>query len=116
MKKGIYFLCCFCLCLAAGCNEINDWPEDKFDSTIWQATAEEERYRFAKDLVSSKILEGLTRTQVIELLGVPSDESISERMYYIIKQGGSGFDQVYVIELRLQENGNIIETYLIRGD
>lgn len=96
------------------CDGPRTWPTEQFDAARWRATPEQERYQFAQDLVSSKRLIGRSKSEVTALLGPPSSESELPGLTYVIKVGGSGFDQVFILDIRFAD-GKVNEV-LIRGD
>lgn len=102
------------LFLLLGCDNPKSWTRDKFDKNIWRQTNENSRYKLVNDLIDSHILDGQTEPQVIELLGPPTSNN-TERISYIIKLGGGGFDQVYILEILFGEN-LVVENYYVRGD
>jgi len=97
----------------AGCDEKNSWPRAEFDRAAWLHSAESERYKWARDIIDTHRLDGLTNKQVTDLLGAPSSR-ISTGVTYVIKVGGQGFNKIYVLDIRFKEN--IVEEYYIRGD
>lgn len=90
------------------------WPHDHFDGASWRAAPEGERYRQVNDLISSKILLGRTPTEVTALLGKPDPGADSSMQSYVVKIGGSGFDQVFILDIRFGASGKVDEA-LIRG-
>lgn len=112
MKKFILIIVMlFSLC---ACEGPNAWPKEEFNSANWNATAERERYKFVRDIVSSKKLIGINRREVVEMLGKPSSESDLPNLLYVVKVGGSGFNQVFILDIRFA-NGKVNQV-LVRGD
>ncbi len=70
MSKALLLLIFLALPIS-GCDDPYWWPNERFDSAIWKATKEGERYRFANDIVQRKILNGLSVDEVHKLLGDP---------------------------------------------
>jgi hypothetical protein len=97
-----------------GCDGPERWPKDKFTAATWQSTPEQGRYRFVQDLLGSNALMGQTRAGVINLLGQPSSATEGGNIAYVVKVGGKGFDQVYILDIRF-DNGTVTEA-LVRGD
>jgi hypothetical protein len=51
------------------------------------------------------------------LLGPPSSENANEHaISYVISSGGIGFNQVFVLDLRVNPAGGRVESVAIRGD
>jgi hypothetical protein len=90
------------------------WPRDEFDAAKWRAAPEGERYRQVNDLISSNILLGRNSTEVTALLGKPDPGADSSMQSYVVKIGGSGFDQVFILDIRFGTSGRV-EKAFIRG-
>lgn len=58
------------------------YPERDFDKEAW-ANNREKRYEYADDLVDNHKLIGLSKKDVIEMLGEPESENDSTIKYYI---------------------------------
>ena len=112
MKKLV--LICITLLLFAGCEGPNGWPTEKFSSAEWQAAPEQTRYKFVRDLISSERLVGMNKSEVVTLLGPPSSESEVPNVIYVVKTGGAGFNQVFMMDIRFA-NGKVNQV-LVRGD
>jgi|SRR5271165_1543248 len=97
--------------LLAGCG----WPHDHFDGMKWRATPEGERYRQVNDLISSNRLLGLTSNEVTALLGKPDPGADTSMQSYVVKVGGSGFNQVIILDVRFDTSGKV-EKDFVRGD
>ncbi len=61
---------------------MTSYPHRDFDKAAWDADVEK-RYEYADDLLESDQLIGLDHTQVIALLGEPSDASAGQMNYYL---------------------------------
>jgi hypothetical protein len=104
------------ICLS-GCNGPERWPTEPFDAREWAKTPDAKRYVFARDIVDRKVLEGKTPTEVMALLGPPSSENANEHaISYVISSGGIGFNQIFVLDLRVDPAGGRVESVAIRGD
>ena len=99
--------------LLSSCSEESTWPREKFDSRLWKSTALGERHRFALDLIASKTLIGKTKPEVLALLG-DSSPSEADRLNYVIKLGGYGFDQVFALGVRFERE--TVREVFIFGD
>ena len=99
------------LCLLAGCG----WHHDHFDAAKWRAAPEGERYRQVNDLISSNRLLGLTSNEVMALLGEPDRGANTSMQSYVVKVGGSGFNQVFILDVRFSASGDA-EKVFVRGD
>jgi hypothetical protein len=98
------------LTLLVGCG----WPHDHFDAAKWRAAPEGERYRQVNDLISSNRLLGLNSNEVTSLLGKPDPGADPSMQSYVVKVGGSGFDQVFILDIRFGNSGEV-EKVFIRG-
>jgi hypothetical protein len=99
------------LSLLAGCG----WPHDHFDGATWRGAPEGERYRQVNDLISSNRLLGLTSNEVTALLGKPDPDANTSMQSYVVKVGGSGFNQVFILDVRFGTSG-VVEKVFVRGD
>ena len=98
----------------SGCSsEESSWPKKHFVANEWANAAESERYVFVRDIVESRSLVGKPATEVKQLLGKPSAENDAEHYF---KTGGDGFNQVYVLDVRVDPTTGAVEQTLIRGD
>lgn len=106
------------LVLAAGCtNDPKSWPTQPFNVSAWAGTPENDRYIFVHDLIDRDLLHGKNETEVREMLGSPSSKSEGDHaLSYVVKTGGSGFNQVYILDIRFNPLSSVVETTLIRGD
>jgi outer membrane protein assembly factor BamE (lipoprotein component of BamABCDE complex) len=90
--------------LTACGDESTRWPINRFDPAKWATTKEESRFIYARDLVESKRLIGLSHKQVIELLGTPSyDDPQGDYVVYVLKNGPKS---VYGLDIRFARNSS----------
>jgi hypothetical protein len=103
---------------ALGCSSEQDsWPKKKFVAEEWAKTSESERYIFARDLTESHALVGKTASEVKQLLGTPSYDVEADHYFtYVIKIGGYAFNQIYILDVRVNPATGKIESAGIRGD
>jgi len=100
-----------------GCNGPERWPKEPFDAREWAKTPDTKRYVFARDLIDRKLLDGKTPAEVAALLGPPSSENPNAHaITYVIRSGGIGFNQVFVLDVRVDPTGGQVESVAIRGD
>ena len=101
-----------------GCSdEPHSWPNQAFTASEWARTAEAGRYVFARDLVDSHALVGKPVGDVKQLLGPPSSDNSADHYFtYVIKAGGSGFNQIYVLDIRINPTSGVVESARVRGD
>ncbi len=72
---------------------------------------------FARDLIESQLLVGMPAAEVKAILGAPSSESDADHYFtYVLKTGGDGFNQVYVLDVKLNPATGAVERVTIRGD
>jgi hypothetical protein len=111
-------LVALCLVVLFGCSgEQDSWPRKQFSAEDWRMTAESDRYVFAHDLIERYVLIGKRPDEVKELLGTPSSEVTADHYFtYVIKTGGDGFNQVYVLDVKLNSATGAVERVTIRGD
>lgn len=100
-----------------GCGTaVDSWPMSRFDQAKWSQTDEGNRFVFVRNLIESKKLKGLTRPQVIELLGKPSDYHMSEEyVTYIVKADSDG---LYFLDIRFKTESEqkVVDIVGIRTD
>lgn len=98
----VIFVLAFALQMLTGCEESTRWPVTHFDRIKWMQANEDNRFVFARDLIESKKLIGLSRTLVIDLLGTPSyDDPNGDYMTYVLKTDSGG---VYLLDIRFAKN------------
>jgi hypothetical protein len=107
--------------LLFGCLEegTDSWPKQKFTTAEWTGAAEKKRYVFVRDILERKLLQGKTVTEVETLLGPPSFDGLKQLeqyITYVVKLGGSGFDSVFILDIRFNPTTRIVEKAFIRGD
>ena len=116
VKINFASICLVCAMLL-GCGENPDaWPTAAFDKDRWAKTEEEERFVFARDLVSTRRLEGMNRQEVVDLLGPPSySDGKVDYVTYILKVSSGS---LYLLEVRFKadERGSVVEKVLVRTD
>jgi hypothetical protein len=111
----IFVLVGFSFMILVSCStDPESWPKDPFNEAVWARTTEGERYKVALDLRDRKVLQGKTAEEVKQLLGAPSYES-KDYITYIVKIGGRGFNEIYLLDIRMNGSG-VVEKVLIRGD
>src|SRR4051812_34119195 len=81
----------------------------KFDKVQWQlkddpAFPPQSRKAMLKDLQSNYKLEGMRRSQIVELLGEPDHQDDSSITYKIEEKYGSDIDPVYTKTLEVKLN------------
>ncbi len=93
------------------------WPCEPFSAENWRNTPGTGRYVFWKDLRSRGLLLGLSRQDVIELLGPPdSDQGVY--VTYILKGRDPReytLDSVYFIDVGFDSSGRVARAF-IRSD
>jgi hypothetical protein len=63
------------------------------------------------------MLLGKSTSDVQTLLGRPTSENNADHsLTYVIKTGGSGFNQVFVLDVRVNPKSDLVENVIIRGD
>lgn len=114
--RHLGILCIVMLTVACSVDQAS-WPNTAFDSAQWRAAPEEKRYIFARDLIDRKLLLGKRESELMELLGPPTTVDQSGRqLSYVIKEGASGFDQVFSLDVVLNSSSRSVEEVAIRGD
>ena len=91
------------------------WASSKFDQEAWKSTTEKKRYIYVKDLLRRDLLIGKSEEEVIDMLGQSeSAPGAPSSAQYLIKVGGPGLSQIYVLDLRFT-NGKVSRAF-VRGD
>jgi hypothetical protein len=113
------------LCVGYVCrSEESFWPDEKFTAERWNATPQNERHVMAKDLVQSRILEGMTKNDVISLLGHPEssgikeDGTIRDNISYYLKDGSTSIslNAVWLLRVLFDPATGTVQKYGIGGD
>ena len=104
-----------------GCDDTYWWPRDRFDPAAWKAISENERYRFARDIVDRKIFVGMGVSEVEAALGPPdsplylvtaSFKDDPPKFYYELYglscHGGEG----YVLDIHYTEEKVAFKTFI----
>lgn len=116
VKMNFALLCLICAVLL-GCGENPDaWPTLAFAKEKWTKTEEEERYVFARDLIANQRLDGMSKQEVIDLLGPPSySEEKVDYVTYILKISPP---DLYILEIgfRPAEHGPVVGKVFVRTD
>jgi hypothetical protein len=96
------------------------WPLNEFSSAAWKAATPEERYVFYRDLATSNRLNGVTKVEVMELLGPPDyEDPRGHSMSYTLKYGGTEeplFNSIYFLNIELRPHDGRVERYAVRAD
>lgn len=105
------------LVLLIGCgNHVETWPEISFDQKKWMQANENNRYVYVKNLIKSERLKGLSKSEVVKILGSPSYENESEiYITYVVKADSA---VVYILDIRFNESGSkrIVTDVFVRSD
>lgn len=111
----IAILGCALSWLVACGDQTSNWPSKNFESTKWMQTKEVERYIFTRDLREKKVLLGLTKSEVVALLGVPSSEPEGASYFSYVVKADSGV--VHILDVRLSETEpRVVNAVLVRSD
>ncbi|HCE44721.1 MAG TPA: hypothetical protein DET40_14360 [Lentisphaeria bacterium] len=91
--------------------------QKSFNSKEWILGNELTRGEMARDLVSSKVLIGKTKEEVVELLGQPSSSKSSfnnDRFYYIVDigRGSYVFDMPCKLNLYFDGDNKVEDAYV----
>ena len=78
-------------------------------------TKEVERYIFVRDLLEKKLLMGLTRSQVVALLGPPSSEPEGANYFAYVVKADSGVLHSLDVELSAIDP-RVVNAVLVRAD
>lgn len=92
MKKCFKIICFFFLFLLVSCSD-----NIKFDPVQWKDWVESEstldlRWKMSKDLVNNYSLKGMSKDEIIELLGEPENISSSNEFLYFLGHTGKGIN------------------------
>lgn len=111
--------------LLEGCDDTYWWPRDRFDSAAWKATSENERYRFARDILDRKIFIGMDVPEVENALGEPSSplhlttasfKDDPPKFYYQLYGLSCSNGEGYVLDIRYTEDTKTVYKTFIRRD
>jgi hypothetical protein len=92
------------------------WPQEAFTPDKWQAIAPEQRYRLVKDLANRRLLDGKTRSFVLDTLGKPTYEA-SKYMTYLLRNAEPGeYTLTFVYLLHIQFEKDRVSRYFLRTD
>lgn len=81
---------------------------EKFSPTIWRMLAEGSREAMARDFVANHFRSGMSRDEVIALLGEPSTGFPQELQYVV----GSAFIDYVVLWVVIDEHGNAVRAFI----
>lgn len=101
--------------LVACGDQVSSWPSKNFESAKWMQTKEVERYIFVRDLLEKKLLMGLTRSQVVALLGPPSSEPEGANYFAYVVKADSGVLHSLDVELSAIDP-RVVNAVLVRAD
>jgi hypothetical protein len=102
-----------------GRQNLSDWPQRNFSPEEWSSTPENARYVFVKNLLKRNLLAGKTAPQVEKVLGHPSFDANTEAspyMTYVVKVGGEGFEQVFLLDIRFDPVSHRVIRSFVRAD
>ena len=80
----------------------------RFNPAIWRMLGEDSRELMARDFVANHFRPGMSRAEVIELLGEPSP-GFPQELQYIV---GSVWIDYVVLWVVLDSNGNAVRAYV----
>lgn len=87
MKKVATFMIILSMFMSCSIfNSESDYSLAKFDSQVWKdynESSDNRRYEMIDDLFDNYLYEGMSQTEVSELLGTPHSESSDSYTYYI---------------------------------
>lgn len=110
------FVIAFLLSGLIACGDQSErWPMHRFDRATWMQAKESERFVFVRDLVDRKTLLGMSKQQVVALLGPASSDQDAEKYLAYIVKADSGL--VYLLDIRFSEDASrVVNKVLIRSD
>jgi hypothetical protein len=104
------------IAVQASCGGPDSWPHERFDARRWRETKDEERYPMAQDLIDRRVLIGLNQPELQQLLGAPGFWGLKhEDCTYVVKLGGSGFDQVFILDVGFDPTTSKVASARVRG-
>jgi hypothetical protein len=111
------FLSALLLLTLVGCgSEVSNWPVKTFEKEQWSTTADSQRYVFVRDLLEKDKLLGLTKVQVITMLGKPTfEDPDAAYITYVIKADSN---LVHILDVRFRNaSGNkTVYNVIVRSD
>lgn len=115
--RAYFVSVCILLFLLTGCDENPDsWSSVEFNKAKWARTTEEERFIFSRDLVAKRRLHGLSKQEVVSLLGPPSfDDGKATYITYVLKISSG---KVFLLDIRFKVIADrlIVNDVFIRSD
>lgn len=95
------------------------WPSQEFNGESWRKSEPQDRYAYYKDLAAKGVLDGLSRQEVVGLLGEP-DWWAPQGDYcvYGLKRREPceiSFNAVYLLHIDFSEQGEV-RAYRVRSD
>ena len=105
-------------------SEESFWPNETFSAERWNALPGDQRYLIANDLLQSRILDGMSKDDVIALLGRPDpggtkeDGTVGDNISFYLKSGSTtvSFNAVWFIRILFDPVTGKVQRYLIAGD
>lgn len=103
--------------LQTSCSRSDRWPTDRFDAAKWRSAKQEQRYKMVNDLIDRHLLIGLTPSELEQLLGPPTSWGLG-RAYctYVVKVGGTGFNQIFILDVGFDAATEKVVSARVRGD
>jgi hypothetical protein len=111
------------LCVGYVCrSEESFWPDERFTVERWNTGGQ--RHLIAKDLLQSRILDGMSKEEVVALLGRPDsggigeDGTIRDNISYTVKMGSTAIslNYVWLVRILFDPATGKVQRYLIAGD
>jgi hypothetical protein len=100
-----------------GCGDsFNKWPIVSFNERAWGGAREVERFIFVRDLINKGKLTGISKGEVLRMLGKPSYEDPNGRyVTYIVKIEAG---KLYILDIRFERGraDPLVSEVLVRSD
>lgn len=95
------------------------WPVRTFESSIWKTTAQEQRYVFARDIISRNVLLDKSATEAQALLGTPTFAAPGDAYWtYVVGDSASSsfaLAHVFILQINFSPQARVNKA-LIRSD
>ncbi len=103
--------------MLVGCGENPAaWPAVTFDKAKWATTEDEKRFVFARDLIEQKRLHGMSKQEVVDVLGSPSfADSRALYVTYVLKVSSGN---LYILDVRFKQRDKmlVVDDVFVRAD
>jgi hypothetical protein len=92
------------------------WPRQRFSQDAWASAPPEARYVFFKDLRDREVLAGMSRQEVLNLLGTKDQTAPVGAPYlsYVVKyrdENEYSFNAIYILQIELGPDSRVARVF-----